>query len=462
MDRKTPKTVQDISINSISQSILGNYQNWNSITCNQAQVLQENGQFISIYRLCTESKIDWVLVLSVPQWNYLGSTIIAIVCSLIGSILIISVGLVSGIFVSLKVVKPFYNLIELFESVSNMDLDQLQIYPSSFSEVKQLQGHFLSMVGKIKLYKSFIPAHLLSEIESQGETERKQEYQVESSSFRQDSNFKGFESHTMSQSSMSSFSGRGSKSHFSSQKKPQKREADSRNKFSLYLEEKQITFVYIQFQGFGNWLQHMHPNNVIEIMSDAFAEINSVSRTMSGYVGSFENGSITVSFNASNNQTNHEEKGVMAASTLLTKLLSLKQTKWKTNPHFKKEPFLLDLISFKISVSSQTSYCGNVGTNEIKNFTIISRAKQNLEILSQVACQLDINIVVSQSIKEKCEKLFQFRYVDTKEVFEDGNMDFNGKTMVSHCYLYEMGASLKVNEDEVSLFNNLKHIYFRI
>lgn len=42
-----------------------------------------------------------------------------------------------------------------------MDLDSLDVKESKFSEVKELQVHFSDMVSRMKLYRSFVPAHIL-------------------------------------------------------------------------------------------------------------------------------------------------------------------------------------------------------------------------------------------------------------------------------------------------------------
>src|SRR3989338_4015349 len=120
---------------------------------------------ISVYRYCTQQNIDWIFAVAIPRWNFIGNMVIAIIVGLITAGLIIVGGTVLGFFSGHRIEKPFLNLIDLFDSLSRMELD-LDIHPSSFTEISTLQRGFLQMVTKIRQYRAFIPSHLLSQIDN--------------------------------------------------------------------------------------------------------------------------------------------------------------------------------------------------------------------------------------------------------------------------------------------------------
>jgi len=432
--RKTAITVDDPQVVSIATALLSeNGGSWSNLSCNSLLVYTHT-EFVSVYRMCS-FHIDWIIVLSVPQWNYIGSTVIAVIAALVGSVLIVSIGVVMGVFVSLKIVKPFYNLIQLFESVSNMDLDKLEVQPSSFSEVKQLQFHFLGMVQRIKLYKSFIPAHLLSQLEGDNQEQLNKKET-------------GLESEHESVSHASASSSRGISNSSS------RRTSHDINKFSLYLEYRKVTLAQLHIDGLSEWMHAISPNDMVKMLSDVFDQVNSISRTSGGQVGAFENDSIVIAFNATTSQVNHEEKSVNTCQILNDKLMGVKFTKWKNNELIKKNAKLFDLIGFKFAVTCQQSCCGNIGSHDSKNFTIISSARHNLESLIEVARRLGVAIVVTEKVKQKCEQLFQMRYIDSKQLIDDSHFvaPSLSETITNYeCKLYELGSSLKVEMDEVSI-----------
>lgn len=63
------------------------------------------------------------------------------------------------------------------------------------------------------------------------------------------------------------------------------------------------------------------------------------------------------------------------------------------------------IIDFRFALISQKGYCGNIGTSEVKNFTILSSAKSNLLRMIQVANQMNINMICSRSIQETIQKI---------------------------------------------------------
>ncbi|KAF0979913.1 hypothetical protein FDP41_001066 [Naegleria fowleri] len=448
--RKTYETIEDATVVSLSRSALTNLgKTWKELACNQILVTLDASSYISVYRLCTVTNIDWIIVLAVPQWNYIGSTVIAIVASVLGSIMMVSFGVLVGILFSIKIVRPIYNLLDLFESVSNMNLDGLDVLPSHFSEVKLLQLQFLSMVKRMKLYKSFIPAHLLSEIEEQQIMDpitnqqplTHQQYKVgdANNSSMSQSQSSVEESHSKNSSSMNA-----QNIHRNSSKKKHSKDV---NKFSLYLESKRVTMIQILYEGFNDLLHSMSPQETVSLLSDVFEQVNSCSRTHGAVQISLENDSITLALNATQKQQNHEEKGAHLCRSLNEKLLSLKLMRWIE--FLKKRPHLADLLCFRFAVLSQECFCGNLGTKEVKQFSLLSSGKHNLQTLLNVSKQMNISIVCSESVRNSCVKSFQTRFIESMCFIDDTFVSTLQDSPKKETNIYEIGMSLQTQHDEL-------------
>nr|CAG4709547.1 unnamed protein product [Naegleria fowleri] len=405
---------------------LSNYNSWDKIQCNTYNSISDTSQYISVYRLCTSTQIDWIIVLSEPKWNTISSTIISIICSLVGSACVILLGVILGVITSLRLVKPFNNLINLFESVANMELELVALDGTVLSEVKVLQRQFISMVERIKLYKSFIPRHLLAELESPSHEDNAQRSRESSSNLDSDT--------------LPSSLNAAHHSSIRSGNALKRSSTDNPNKFALHLEVKSSSFVQVHLGGVGQWLNHsIPPDDIVKLLSSIYHQLHIVARQQGGVVSStFENECVTISFNTSTQQVNHPLKALVASSTLRQRLAQLKKTKW--NDFAFSNHDLLDNIQFKFGVHSQLSYCGNIGTSEIKNYSIISSVQRNLEQLIRVAHRLCVDIVFSEKVAD-----FSLSAFHGTEYSQHTHVDLD---LNKGMKVYELGLSNTVNEDE--------------
>ena len=179
-------------------------------------------------------------------------------------------------------------------------------------------------------------------------------------------------------------------------------------------------------------------------------------------MGNFENDLISISFNASSNQSKHSEKAAAACVQLMEKLNTTKSKKWP-NQILKKKPHLIEIVKFRFAICVQESLCGNLGSNDFKNFTVISSAKFNLESMLDVASKLNLNIVLSDRVFANLEEHYQMRYVYTKELIPDSHYSSpfiqhkeNERAPIEPTHIYELGESLHVGMDgKFTIFNNL-------
>ncbi|EFC46301.1 predicted protein [Naegleria gruberi] len=437
------KIDNDERVSSIARILEKNYGTSLNIKCNTKYLITSATDYISVYRLCTDTDVDWLFVLAVPQWNYISSIVIAVICATLGATLIVTTGVAISIFISVRLVKPFYNLIDLFESVSHMDLDNLIIHDSKFTEVKHLQTHFKTMTDRIKLYRAFIPSHLLSQLDQGGGNNE--------NNGGQDSKKKHDAS--MDSSHKSSKESAWSRSHAGDSSSSHRRYSNDLDIFSLHLDRKKLSIVAIHIEGLNRLFSEISAGDCVDLLKDFFDHLGLVCRTSNGYLGNFENDLISISFNASSNQSKHSEKAASACVQLMEKLNTTKSKKWPNQ--LKKKPHLIEIVKFRFAICVQESLCGNLGSNDFKNFTVISSAKFNLECMLDVASKLNLNIVLSDRVFANLEEHYQMRYVYTKELIPDSHYSSpfiqhkeNERAPIEPTHIYELGESLHIGMDE--------------
>ncbi|KAG2388343.1 hypothetical protein C9374_000507 [Naegleria lovaniensis] len=441
--RATSETVNDTDINSISKTAMTNLgMSFTELPCNTHLLTSDTTRYISLYRLCTVTRVDWVIVLSAPQWNFISSTVIAIVTAIWGSLVIISVGIMVGVLFSVRIAKSIYQLIELFESVAHMDLECLSVQKSNFSEIYLLQKQFVYMIHRMKLYKSFIPSHLLAELEQQGDSTTKVEDET------------SMVSSGTSRNSLESSKGVSLSHHGISSSK--KKYLSKDNKFQLYLEKRRVTLVQVMLEGLNEWVHSISPNEMVLLLSDVYDQLNSICRVSgASQISSLENDSLIIAFNATRDQQKHEEKAALFCHVLNEKLVGLKYMKWKNEKSQQLNVHYADLMNFRFALITQECLCGNVGSQEMKQFSVLSSGKYNLAILMDVAKHLNVNMVCSENVKNGCSKAFNLRYLETQNFVDDMYINSFGSVSSAACsipqhqvHIYEIGAKLHVENDE--------------
>ena len=404
--------------------LISDLRTWSALTCNKERLFTYSDKYVSVHRFCTDSNIDWIIVFSVPQWNFVSSLIMALLIAMGVSVVIVALSVVLGVMFSLKIVKPFYSLIDLFGKVSQMELEGLVIENTGFWEMRQLQRHFITMVKKIKRYRAFIPTHLISVI---------------------DQNDSDTEDRMMSRSSTAGLSTsketQGSSYHSTLRKMT--------CKFSLYIESKTVSAIMIFLKGFDASLKIcQNPQEIVLLLGDVFEQVNSVIRVAGGENESFENDSIIVTFNAATNLLKHQEKAVASAKSIMEKLTAV-SSKWQGRSVVKKT-FQDQALNFKIAIRSQECYCGNIGTKENKFFTMIGSIKRNLETMIQLANNFHVNILISEIINTISSSTYSTRYIDSNTFYREDHhssvYDLKEIEKGESC-VYELGESLLVETD---------------
>ena len=143
-------------------------------------------------------------------------------------------------------------------------------------------------------------------------------------------------------------------------------------RFSLYLEKKHISMICVKLEGLEHIISTTPPNEVVEILQDFFERVEFVSKSTSSLMEPSDNFTISIAFNASKEQSMHEERAVKACVDLSSRLADLQKNKWNqmANSHS------LNTCQFRLAIYVQQCLCGNVGTNDKRLFKIL----ENLNI----------------------------------------------------------------------------------
>ncbi|EFC40623.1 adenylate/guanylate cyclase [Naegleria gruberi] len=399
--RNTIFTIKDDKINQLSHRILEETRNnFKSLPCNNAITIEHLDDFVYINRFCAETGVDWIFVLSIPQWNFIGSLVIGLIVSIIGTCLIICIAVSLSIFVSVKIVKPFHNLIEQFQAVSRMDMESLDIKTSKFSEVRTLQKQFVQMTNQIRLFRSFIPQHLLNQVEKMEIMKKSRDLKVSAEHDSVAVNPSLMDSmRTSIRSTVNLFKG----------------QLTSKQLFSLYLDKKHVTIVCVLIDEFSELISQMPPSESIHLLTDIFDQLTCVTKIQGGLLGHFENDSISITFNTAANHPKHQEKGVQAARSIIEKLKITRDKKWlmASNKLIRNDSFknLIENIRFRVAVTTQEVLCGNIGTNDVKNFTLITNARWSLSKMLQLTKYYNLEILISSEVHKAVEILYHTRFI---------------------------------------------------
>ena len=146
--RKTGQTFGAPNVATASRLIYRKF-NLTEIPCGTFAKTTDVNNYVNLYRYC-DVGLDWMFVFVAPKWEFIGEMIYAIIAALTSSVVIVISGVIIGTSASFRIVRPFQNLIDLFSSVSNMNLENVKIPLSPFNEVYHLQQHFRLMIKRIK------------------------------------------------------------------------------------------------------------------------------------------------------------------------------------------------------------------------------------------------------------------------------------------------------------------------
>ncbi|KAF0976247.1 hypothetical protein FDP41_004922 [Naegleria fowleri] len=290
------------------------------------------------------------------------------------------------------------------------------------------------LVRQQELYKSFIPSHVLLQIEANNNNNNNNDEEDM------------VEEHRVSQSKeeVKSRASNNTESHTvrsSTDGKHQKYKQDLAARFELYLDRKRVSMLQLKFKGLDEILDFISPNEIVEILKDVFEKVQHATKASHGVLELWKDDSVTIVFNASKDQHRHEQRAIKTCMELNFRLRDLQKSKWLSNV---KTQFLIlasSHLEFRFAIHSQECLCGNIGSSDLRSFKILGSIYENLSRLISFADQMEVRVVCDENFSKIAQTMFHTRYVGDTEMMEEGNI-------AQECNIYEIGAPLNVSEDE--------------
>ncbi|KAL9642384.1 hypothetical protein ABK040_007380 [Willaertia magna] len=382
------------------------------VGCNKDFIFETTLHYVSSKRICTATDIDWTFILYIPKWQVVGEVIVALIVSVVVTIGVVVIGLTTGVILALKM--PMQKFLEAMRSVSNMELDKINIDRSYFYELSVIQTSFLNMVNRMKLYRAFIPGFLLAELE---ENIKNDEGMEESGKVMESSN-----------------------NHSSLKSNKVMPLTSLMQKFELGVERKEITVLGLKIASFDLLLREFSLQSLFNFISEMFEVVQKLEKSSKSQIGNFDNGILPLIFNGGISLTDHVLKAAKTAELLKKKLEEMTK-KWKkvtdNNASMSMNNFYCEL---PIAIVTETVVCGNIGTNDSKAFTVLGGYK-NLAEVFKVNDKYKIAITLNERANKVCSTNFYTRPLEVITLQNDLNLCELNK-------IYELGESSEIAMDE--------------
>ena len=172
-------------------------------------------------------------------------------------------------------------------------------------------------------------------------------------------------------------------------------------------EEKEVTAIFTDIRGFTSISEKLTPQDMVKLLNSYFAPMTDLIRSNQGTLDKFIGDAIMAFWNAPLDVAHHEEKAVATAIEMQKRLTEI-------NVKLKAE-FGIEL-RIGVGINTGSVYVGNMGSQELINYTIIGDNVNLASRLEGVCAKFSLPVICSGSTKDKCSDLFVFQKVDNIKV----------------------------------------------
>jgi ankyrin repeat protein/class 3 adenylate cyclase len=391
---------------------------------------------LSIGRAQDGLGVDWVVIQSIP-WSIFFSKLNTNIYTLIGvtvALLILSV-FVSA-FAAHMFMRPVKRLVTQANLIKLLQLEkvekELNSSLSMYSEIRSVREAFLSMVKRLKQFRSFIPEHILAILDSEVPDVKAEK------SEKQDQEHTGDSSERLSVHDLDSVRGTTATSTSSI---VQMKGLVS-NAFNLGLTSGEVTIMTVEFEDLDKLFEVYSSPEIQEVTKDILTILQNCVRASKGQSVNVTAKRATIAWNSFIPQNDHKARGCRTARHLMDSI-----KKYHDRWHKKKLP----IIGVTVGLCSGTVRFGNLTSDKLKFFTVIGYAHKWSENLAQMNHEYNTSIICCESIMEYAREEYYSRPLS--EIETDNNS--GGRLRV-----YELGESKEkdnwVNEMEDKVNGNHK------
>jgi class 3 adenylate cyclase len=372
-----------------------------------------------------DTGIQWIAVLAVSEQAFTGQYLYPLISvTIIGALLAI-LSLLTGIIVSVIIVRSLLRLLREMTLVQNMQLDDTDSTSlSGFSEVRAMQKGFHIMVERLKEYKAFLPSYILNRDFGDAEEDNVDE-----------------ENNPLASSKFGSSLRKGkldaASSHASSHSDMTKRSSSKLGQVGLNVRE--VSVVHLKITNLDRMLKLISPKEVLLQHGKIQTEILRLMKQCRGDLTYVDEKQFIMSWNAAIHVKKHATEACFAACAL---------------KRFCTE--LTDEFGMLVDIGAATGdlYCGAIGTASKKQFSMFGRAKELASQLCTLNSALATRVLINETMYRLAFKEYEIRPVMKVVLKEEvGNYEDTAYELVvqkklnTHDeWMYEMDREAKSNE----------------
>lgn len=354
--------------------------------------------------------LDLLYLQIVPEWQFIGtSTTVGIVLFVL-SVLMMIVSVLAGLITSFIIYKPLNSFVKNIGQITDgLDLENVNFGSRPyFTEFDDLQSTFVYLVGQLKLYRTFLPEHILKQVD--GLDASVDDNTVHSN--KDPSVIAG----TVSEVG-SDHSGTSHHSYVSGMSKRSSAHTNvTADLMALGLKNDYATFITIKLS-FKD--VHSVAHNM-KIFSEILTMVNSVSLTRNGRIESFSDNEIVVGFNSIVAFKNH----IQGACNVALKIkIMMEKLSHKS------------MYDFGMGLSTGLTYMGTIGSRTKRSWQSIGQAVSYSKLLASHALDISTPVLICQDVHRVIglSKTFQVRVADvlfTTSLSGDGRRVFQLVSLV--------------------------------
>jgi class 3 adenylate cyclase len=272
--------------------------------------------------------------------------------------------------------------------VANMQLDNIDTNrkPSIFSEIGRMQMSFYSMVNSIIMYRAFLPDNVLLSTESPVQSIGRPTVSMGVISPRKTKIVPKNGSDTHSDVSRV-----------------------DRNKFHVGFSFQHVTLLLVKIRNFDELFSELGDPGVVYNLSILFEEIGAIVSRTKGSRSTFSADEFVASYNAVIACSHQCHQAIRAAEQIMKYVQVFNQKKQ------------IPPVSLVISIATEDSYCGNMGTSKMKQYQIVGTIMRRIKWIYQIGKMLNVppesNILLDDQTRENLSEGVITKPIDIVEVF---------------------------------------------
>ncbi len=406
---KLPMDSADPIVLQYDRALRGMYGGWDVMPDLETKYGTDLVSVTSVIR----NKFQWRIVLIVPQDSYLGSVITNRNAMIGVQVACFVITVIICLLFAAAVRAPLKSVIESMEDLQCFITDtELAVADSMLLEVAQMQQSNLALRSAMTKAKSFVPQSLLAELRGElNDDDEEEEGAAQDSGTRASSLPKQGENYVtklphgrQSRAPSQQF---GQSDRFSDVSRSSRRTASSSRANPIVgdiaMSKKRISVLCLNVRRFHTLAFALPLDGVAKLMAKVVSAVFTiVTKDNRGMLDYFQGDHFVVSFNAVTNLATHVRRSVACAIQLQTKLKTLN-----------------DSLDATIGLSTGLGVVGNIGSDEVKRFGIISPAyTQAAKLERRCRAYHQVPILCLSSIMDECQGVVKFDHVDTV-LFED-------------------------------------------